>query len=97
MNENTQEEPMTQEWHLDKRVSIATLASLLVLAVGGVMYIGRLEAQLVVQKTTIQALEQRIDRDSAQHLQTSVRIEARLDRIDANLLRLIQGYGKPKE
>ena len=82
------------DWHLDRRLQITHILSTLSLGVGAVLYVGDirkdvevLKAQVVVQVSR----DQRQDSDVAARQQD---LQARLDRIDEKLDRLIEGRAR---
>jgi flagellar capping protein FliD len=75
-------------WHFDKRIPIATLVTMLTLAISGFVYITNIRKDVDVQSERINAINKTIDQQEAetnrkfeQILQSFRRMDDKLDRI----------------
>jgi flagellar capping protein FliD len=75
-------------WHFDKRIPIATLVTMLTLAISGFVYITNIRKDVDVQGERINAINKTIDQQEAetnrkfeQILQSFRRMDDKLDRI----------------
>lgn len=78
------------DWHLDRRLQITHILSTLALGIGAVLYVGDIRKDVEVLKVQTAA---QIARDAGQdktNEQERNESQARLDRIDAKLDRLLE-------
>lgn len=86
---NTEQKEPYQSWHLDKRVPIALILTLIMQFAGVVLYVSRIEAQGADNERRISALESQKISERLAALESQVgdvkaylaRMESKLDRI----------------
>lgn len=88
-----------EAWHLDKRVPITLIVTLIGYGIGGIWYVGRMEARMDARLAVAeQQLREQANRDARQdeavsHALTLMR--SHLERMEAKLDRLYErGIGK---
>ena len=77
---------MTQDWHIDKSVSVGHLLTTVVIAVSVFMYFGKMDKQVSANAQSIEFLKE-------QRAEDLKRIEKNLDSISKKLDRIMQSQG----
>lgn len=89
-------QPSDQErerWHLDKRIPIATLVTLLVLTIGGVLHIAEIRKDVELLREQQRAMVDRMDRRDSTTDQSSSEMRRWLERMEAKLDKLVEKAG----
>lgn len=82
-------------WHLDKRIPIATLVTLLVLAAGGIMHIAEIRKDVELLREQNKAIVDRMNRADLSTGNAIGDLKQAVQRMDQKLDRLIErGNGK---
>lgn len=84
----TQQEP--KDWHLDRRLQITHILSTLSLGIGAVMYVGDIRKDVEILKVQTSAQSSRDAGQDKANEQVRAETQARFDRIDSKLDRLIE-------
>ena len=77
-------------WHLDKRVPISIIATLFVQLAVGLWFVSKLESRVESLERNVISQQARDDRQDRALLDGTAALNARLDRIDGKLDRLIE-------
>jgi Tfp pilus assembly protein PilO len=82
--------PMNEGWHLDKRVPIATLVTLVVLAAGGVLHISEIRKDVELLREQNKAITDRMNRADATSASAISEVKQSILRMETKLDRLIE-------
>ncbi len=82
-------------WHLDKRVPISIIATLFAQLAVGIWFVSKLESRVESLERGAVAQQVRDDKQDLALLDGTAAMNARLDRIDGKLDRLIERSLKP--
>jgi Tfp pilus assembly protein PilO len=83
-----------EHWHLDKRVPIATLISIAVLAVGGLLHVTEIRKDVELLRTNQESIIDRINRQDNIHTSALNEVKNGMQRLDVKLDRLIERHQK---
>jgi len=86
-NQNT---PDPEGWHLDKRIPIATLVSMLCLVVYGTLHLAEMRKDIEVLRQEQVALANRVNKQDEDNLRAFDRFYSELRDMNSKLDRLIQ-------
>ena len=81
-------------WHLDRRIPIGIIVTLLVCGISGLWFIADIKKDVEVLKAQRLHSELRIEKVTSDAKEVDARINARLDTIEAKLDRLIERGSK---
>jgi hypothetical protein len=90
MSPGQQKEP----WHLDKKVPISLIATLLVQFAGGLWFMSKLESRVLALESATAVQHERDERQDRATSSGQDKLDRRLDNIDAKLDRLIERSAK---
>jgi Tfp pilus assembly protein PilO len=85
-----EERRQPEGWHFDKRIPIATLATLLVITVTGTLYIAQIRQDVEVLRESQNALAERVTRQDADNIRAFDRFYGELRQMNEKLDRLIE-------
>ena len=88
------EEEEDEGWHLDRRIPIGIIVTLLVCGISGLWFIADIKKDVEVLKAQRLHSDLRIEKVTSDAKDVDARINARLDTIEAKLDRLIERGSK---
>ena len=77
-------------WHLDKKVPISLILTVILLAVGGMSAYGDLKREIALMQSDIGTLKKADDRQADALKDSLGSMQSQLNRMEANLYRLIE-------
>ncbi len=87
---NSSNTPEPEGWHLDKRIPIATLLSMLGLVVVGTLHLAEMRKDIEVLRQEQTALSNRVTKQDADNIRAFDRFYSELREMNSKLDRLIQ-------
>jgi hypothetical protein len=85
-----EERRQPEGWHFDKRIPIATLLTLILLAAGGIWHIAEIRKDVDVLRESQRALADRVSRQDADNIRAFDRFYGELRQMNEKLDRLIE-------
>lgn len=82
--------PISHGWHLDRKVPISLIITVVALFVSGVSAYGDLKREIALMQANISVLYKSDDKQAESVKDAFSQFQAQLNRIDANLYRLIE-------
>jgi Tfp pilus assembly protein PilO len=79
-----------ERWHLDKRIPIATLVTLLVLATGGILHIAEIRKDVELLREQNRAIVDRMNRTDQTGAAAITEVKQSIQRMESKLDRLIE-------
>lgn len=73
--------PVNEQWHLDKRIPIALIATILIGYTGGVVWVSSISSEVMRQGRDLERVEDEVDKRTLQNTDASnriIRIEEKL-------------------
>ena len=88
--ENNRRAPTEHGWHLDRKVPISLIVTIVCLFLAGMSAYGDLKKEIALMQSDIGTLQKADDRQADALKEALSALQAQLNRIDANLYRLIE-------
>jgi len=88
--ENNRRTPEAGGWHLDRKVPISLILTIILLAVGGMSGYSDLKKEIALMQSEIGTLQKADDRQADALKDALGGLQSQLNRMEANLYRLIE-------
>jgi Tfp pilus assembly protein PilO len=82
--------PPEDRWHLDKKVPIGIIFTILLQGAGGLWFVSKLDARVLALESTQHMQRERDDRQDKASAEALAQLQRQLERIDEKLDRLIE-------
>jgi hypothetical protein len=92
--ENNRRAPIPQGWHLDRKVPISLIITIIGLFLAGMSAYGDLKREIALMQADISVLHKSDDKQADALKDALASLQSQLNRIDANLYRLIERGAK---